>query len=152
VAAPDRTEDVAGEDNLTSLYAKNRPWGMELVAIEVQPAKRFVAFAFQVFNDLSDKPLDSLPLIEIVRMMAEKFGLNFAIGMSDTRRFFLNEKFAIPHGVSAPHFIKVNNARNDPYQYSCSLKVGTDGMIHVGTAFCLNTAKYGQWVKSHQLA
>lgn len=143
---PDRTHDIQSDDLHIRLYYKGADSVGDLLAVRLSPTPKTVVFAFRLFASLFREPLAEVALLDIVRQMAERFGLEMLIG-EQLGRFFVSQSIPLPK-YSGAELVQGNNPRNHSFMPATFIKVNPPN-ISVALAFCLDTTEYGKWLASN---
>ena len=103
--------------------------------------------AFKVYHDLCPE-CASLPPLEILERLVERFGMELRIG-ERTGKFILQEK--IPF-VGMDPISNLTFSRDESWTKMLWFKVedGDPKIAHCALCFAINTTKYLSWVESHK--
>ena len=142
------TEFVRWEDLEVVIVARAYNSFTEMAGIGISTDHCTAVFGFRVFPDLCEKPLSDFSPLQIVKLMAERFGLMMTIG-DETGKFFSKQEVDISTAARAGfvpgQLIRVENPENRPYTLSHAVKY-EGNLVQIALAFSLDTASYWQWI------
>jgi hypothetical protein len=146
---PDRTHDIQWEGLVVRLLTKGTSDFTDIVGVKIDPQPGVVAFAMRAFPDLCPTPIADLPPLDLLQKLAEKLGLELAIG-GESGRFFLTQKIAISAPTAGGQLIDIKNPDNHSFAQSLFIKMDQNPpSVSIALAFCVDTVEYAQWFKSH---
>lgn len=144
------THQVKWRDLEVFIYTKSYAGYIDVIGVGVGADAWYVMFALQAFSDLCAIPLEELAPLQIVEHIAERFGLTITAG-GKSAKFFLEHEFAIPRDIGAVMakggLFVIENLDDHPYTLSNAV-ARTATTISVAMAFCIDLARYGDWVKN----
>jgi hypothetical protein len=130
------------------IFAKNSDDYTDVVGVQSVEDYLMVSFAFRVLPDLNPSPLDALTPLEIVECMADRFGLNMAVGVN-RGKFFLKRDFDLPAiitpGQAEGQVIAVDRPNDCPAQVAFILRIEPP-MVRVALAFAIDLMRYWEWI------
>jgi hypothetical protein len=144
---PDNAQRLVWHEFATDLYILNYKNHIDIIGIVANKDPLRVIFAFEVYPDLCDTPLEELSPLRIVELLAERFGLMVGIG-GRTGRFFFEEEISLPpepiHGNYRSQLFDLNNPDNHPYVLPAV--AGREALVaRVALGFCIDLAEYKDW-------
>jgi hypothetical protein len=123
----------------------------DIVGIGISADPWETVFGFRVFSDLCDKPLGELTPLQIVELMAERFGLPITVG-DKTGKFFSKQEVEITKvghpGSNTDQLIYVHNPSNRFYALTRAVEIKED-VVRIALLFAIDTLQYREWVYDH---
>jgi hypothetical protein len=149
LANPDGRQEINGEGIVVEFLTKRTAGGVDVVATAKYPGNYLVAFALHAFDDFPKGKLADMTPLEVVRQIAERFGLEQRIGDAKGR-FFVTQMLDRPKKQHVKLIDVINPA--DASFISQQFVRTTDLGIDICLAFCLNTDAYRLWVDTKTAA
>jgi len=141
------TQLIRWDELQVLIFAKAFGSHTDVVGIGISEDPWTAVFGFRVFPDLCEKPLAEFTPLQIVRLMAERFGLTITIG-DKSGKFFSEQEVEISavalSGFAPGPLVRVNNPDDRFYVLTHAIE-SKDHRVRIALAFSIDTMQYWQW-------
>jgi hypothetical protein len=123
----------------------------DVVGLGLHKGIRSIVFAFEVYPDLCEIPIENLRPIQIVEAIVERFGFIVTIGgkTGKSGKFFLMENIPRPprgrRGQPFRDWLDVKHP-NDERPFELRVAAEDDRLIKIALLFSISHREYGRWV------
>jgi len=147
---PTNTHLVRFSGHEIFIFTKAAHDSTDVVGVAVSKDPWEAMFAFQALPDLCERPLEAVAPLQIVELMAARFGLTMVIG-GKSGKFFLMHEFPVPSNIGPQvhkgQLFDVENSDNHPWFLASAVSLGPS-TVRVALAFCIDIERYGEWITS----
>ena len=148
--SPTDTQLVRWDDLQVLIFARAFASHTDLVGIATSTDPWTTVFGFRVFPDLCETPLDELTPLQIVNLMADRFGLMMTIG-DKSGRFFSEQEVDIStiarSGHASGKLVDVENP-NERFYAATEAVEYRGNSVRIALAFTIDTMQYWQWASN----
>jgi hypothetical protein len=148
-----KTDHIKWHEFHYRIYMKNYDGFVEIAGTyERQPDKHEVVFcALRVYPDLTEASIYDMMPLDILKLIADRFGLTMISG-SNQGKFFIAEEFPIPkiiisgtqNGYVLIAGVPEGHAHRDAIFWSKA-----DSVVRIPLAFAIDTTEYLRWLRNH---
>ena len=146
--SPTQMHQLKWNGLLASIYTKMDDGYIDVVCVTEFENAKTVLFAFRVFPDLCETPINKLTPLEIVERMANKFGLMMFAG-SHQGKFFMEQEFPLLPSNQADVIAGQIRHSDHPSGHTCMPAFflrPSPPVFQVALGFVLDTTEYRRWI------
>jgi hypothetical protein len=116
---------------------------------ELKEGNTYVDFALKIYPDFIDR-IEELNPIEILRELANEFGLMIKIGKQSSK-FIYKELLPLKVGSNQTRIVSIENPQNHSFIQSIFVKIDkSKSKIICALAFCIDSSRYATWLHARE--